>query len=341
MGRGGGRPRPLPGTARRRGAGLPRPVVHAPRWRARGPAGRPWRRSRRRCVGGRVVLSSCHGVMHTVGRTYALARGAVALGPPGRCSPRSRPRVQRRLRPRPRHGRGPSLDVREPRKAGEGAPTRATVPALQLRPRPSATRSCVSTATARAALGLCRALGEPAPDCAQGAYHDYWFAVVGADDAELPAWRCAIRAFCARSAGGVVRPCGNRAFVDDRPAGIVVDSRSTSRCSAATSPACNGRDASPQWSVIGPPDRRCNSALRGARARGGCGAASAARRCRTCSASRRQRSSTDRPCELFTGATRAACYRWLGKTIAVVTDGDFADSGCPQARGVGSRAAVP
>jgi hypothetical protein len=35
-------------------------------------------------------------------------------------------------------------------------------------------------------------------------------------------------------------------------------------------------------------------------------------------------------CELFSGEPREACYRWLGKTIAVVTDGAFADDGCPQ-----------
>jgi hypothetical protein len=35
-------------------------------------------------------------------------------------------------------------------------------------------------------------------------------------------------------------------------------------------------------------------------------------------------------CELFAGATRGACYRWLGKTLAVLTDGEFARIGCPQ-----------
>jgi hypothetical protein len=35
-------------------------------------------------------------------------------------------------------------------------------------------------------------------------------------------------------------------------------------------------------------------------------------------------------CELFAGATRGACYRWLGKTLAVLTDGEFARTGCPQ-----------
>jgi hypothetical protein len=35
-------------------------------------------------------------------------------------------------------------------------------------------------------------------------------------------------------------------------------------------------------------------------------------------------------CDLFRGPTRAACYRWLGKTLAVVTDGAFGKSGCPE-----------
>jgi hypothetical protein len=42
-------------------------------------------------------------------------------------------------------------------------------------------------------------------------------------------------------------------------------------------------------------------------------------------------------CELFAGATRAACYRWLGKTLAVVTDGRFAREGCPQLDSAASR----
>ena len=55
------------------------------------------------------------------------------------------------------------------------------------------------------ALELCRALGPAAaPDCAQGAYHDYWFAVVGADDAKLPDEAVTDpRALCAATAGAV------------------------------------------------------------------------------------------------------------------------------------------
>jgi hypothetical protein len=35
-------------------------------------------------------------------------------------------------------------------------------------------------------------------------------------------------------------------------------------------------------------------------------------------------------CEHFAAEARAACYRWLGKALAVVTDGRFERSGCPQ-----------
>ena len=35
-------------------------------------------------------------------------------------------------------------------------------------------------------------------------------------------------------------------------------------------------------------------------------------------------------CAVFVGAPRAACLRWLGKTLAVLTDGKFARRGCPR-----------
>jgi hypothetical protein len=35
-------------------------------------------------------------------------------------------------------------------------------------------------------------------------------------------------------------------------------------------------------------------------------------------------------CRLFGGGARAACYRWLGKALAVVTDGKFGREGCPR-----------
>lgn len=37
-----------------------------------------------------------------------------------------------------------------------------------------------------------------------------------------------------------------------------------------------------------------------------------------------------RRCDLFDRTVAATCYRWLGKTLAVLTDGAFETAGCPQ-----------
>ena len=35
-------------------------------------------------------------------------------------------------------------------------------------------------------------------------------------------------------------------------------------------------------------------------------------------------------CEIFAPRVKRGCYEWLGKTIAVVTDGEFTRNGCPE-----------
>ena len=44
-------------------------------------------------------------------------------------------------------------------------------------------------------------------------------------------------------------------------------------------------------------------------------------------------------CGRFARAARGACYRWLGKAVAVVTDGAFAEDGCPALRSAAGRRA--
>jgi len=36
-----------------------------------------------------------------------------------------------------------------------------------------------------------------------------------------------------------------------------------------------------------------------------------------------------RPCDGFAEETTLACYRWLGKVLAVMTNGEFESFGCP------------
>ena len=184
------------------------------------------------------------------------------------------------------------------------------------------------------ALELCRALGpRSAPDCAQGAYHDYWFAVVGADDAGLPDGAVTEpRALCGTQPAEFVRPCWYRAYVDNRPAGIVPDSPEHFEVLCDGLAGLQRAGCVTAVSVIGPADpaeqlRLCASlpaavdgasCVRGTKVQNLLGSTTA------------EWVALIGRCELFRGTTRAACYRWLGKTLAVVTDGEFGTRGCPE-----------
>jgi hypothetical protein len=183
------------------------------------------------------------------------------------------------------------------------------------------------------ALQLCRALGpSAAPDCAQGAYHDYWFAVAGADDASLPDQAVRDpRVLCGDQPAVFVRPCWYRAFVDNRPAGVEVDSPEHLEV------LCEGLDGLQRSAcitgvaVIGPAEPAvqleicaalatpadAGSCIRGTKVQNLLGSSIAAY------------VDLIGRCEQFRDATRRGCYRWLGKTLAVVTDGRFLRSGCP------------
>ena len=180
------------------------------------------------------------------------------------------------------------------------------------------------------ALELCRKLGEQAPDCAQGAFHDYWFSVGGYDDAPKQADPVTDPAIlCGQQAKEFVRPCWYRAFVDNRPAEPVTRATDLDRL-------CRGlaglqREACiTAAEVIGPADPRAQMALcygykgddalacvRGIKAQNFLGRGSdiyvyLIQRCDGFGEDR----------------VRLGCYRWLGKEIAVLTNGDFERSGC-------------
>jgi hypothetical protein len=44
-------------------------------------------------------------------------------------------------------------------------------------------------------------------------------------------------------------------------------------------------------------------------------------------------------CDGFPAATRLECYRWLGKTLAVLTNGGFEQYGCASVADAGARRA--
>jgi hypothetical protein len=184
-------------------------------------------------------------------------------------------------------------------------------------------------------VGACRKLRVYSADCAQGAFHDYWIALRGADGTErLTGVATSPRSVC-NGRFFFVRGCWYRYFLEQpgrpaartpadvvRPCGALRPLQ-RSGCVAGVAVTIEG-DALQQLAVC----RQLRavdaaSCLRGAAVQGYAGRPAAQARLL-------------RSCARFASGARAACYSWLGRTLAVVTDGRFS---CAAAERASSRAA--
>jgi hypothetical protein len=280
------------------------------------------------------LLTNCHVVMHTVGRTYARDAGVTLATLMDYLPADNDPGCPAGFA----HGLvtavAPEIDASRPREA-------ATVCA------DAETRfqrySCIHgfghafmrlyEDLLEPALELCAALGPDAPDCAQGAYHDYWFAVVGADDATLPGEAVTDpRRLCGAQPAAFVRPCWYRAFIESRPDGFQVEAAED------LDALCEGLDGLQREAcvtaaaVIGPSDPAAQLRI--------CAAVADPSDAASCIRGTKVQNLLDAPmrdhvaliggCARFAGATRDFCHRWLGRTLAVLTNGEFGRAGCPQ-----------
>ena len=292
---------------------------------------------------GGFVLANCHGVMHTVGRTYALDEG-LSLEDLQDVLPRSNdPGCSAGFAHGLVTGVAPSIDIRRPSRAADVCADAGT------RYRRYSCVHGLGHAFMRIygdrlppALRLCRALGAgTSPDCAQGAYHDYWFAVAGADEASLPAGASTDpRVLCAGQPRAFVRPCWYRAFVDNRPEGIVVDSAVHLDVLCRDLAGLQREACITGAAVIGPADPEQQLELCA-----GLDATDAVACIRGTKAQNLLGATTDayvrllRRCDVFSAAVRTACYQWLGKAVNVLTDGAFAEEGCPALQAADARRA--
>jgi hypothetical protein len=281
---------------------------------------------------GPSLVADCHGIMHTVGRTYAREAGLDLASLMDHLPQSNDPGCTAGFA----HGMvtaiAPDIDPTRPGEAVRvcgGARTRYQ------------NYSCIhgfGHAFMRIygdelepALHLCRALGpRAAADCAQGAYHDYWFAVVGADDAALSEEPVRDpRELCGAAPADFVRPCWYRAWIEDLD-GLCAELRGVQREACITAA-----------SVIGPSDPAAQIAL--------CADLASASDAASCVRGVKVQNLLGRPagefvelldrCSLLRGPAGGACYRWLGKTVAVLTDGAFARTGCPRLREAAARRA--
>jgi hypothetical protein len=192
------------------------------------------------------LLGDCHGLMHTVGREFA-AEQQVTLASLMTYLPQSNePGCTAGFAHGLVTGVAPQIDLSRPAEAASVCDDTDTRYQRY---------SCIhgfGHAFMRLvredldeALRLCAALGDAsAPDCAQGSFHDYWFAVIGADDTEPPEEISDDRASCA--ARRIPSSCARAGTA--RSSTIAPTSPSTaqrtSRRSAPDSGASSGRRAS-------------------------------------------------------------------------------------------------
>ncbi len=287
------------------------------------------------------LLPNCHGLMHTVGREYAAARG-VTLATLMEHLPRSNdPGCPAGFA----HG---VISAIAPELGGEGVVAVGVCDEAETRYQRYSCRHGFGHAFMRAygeelgpALALCRSLGPPAPECAQGVFHDYWFSVAGFDGTE-PAEDDPVtdpRELCAAQREEFVRACWHRAFLESRPAGFETAAAAEIEALCAGLAGVQRSGCVTAASAVGPPQPARQLAL--CSELDGADAVSCIRGVKV------QNLLNDpeetyveeiRYCDLFYRLVRRACYRWYGQALAVLTDGRF--DGCAELDPEAARARV-
>jgi len=189
------------------------------------------------------------------------------------------------------------------------------------------------------ALPFCRQLGPTAaPDCAQGAFHDYWISRSGRDGTKRdPGASSSPRIICGGQPHDFVMPCWYRVFLEQPPASRVDTATDIQRL-------CRGLvDVQRSGCIAG-------AALSGATS----DPFQLAMLCRTLSGRdvvsclrsvpvEQIAGSPSRQVELIqtcagvAGLAQGGCYEWLGRALTVVTNGRFEES-CGRLRYEATRA---
>ena len=281
-------------------------------------------------VGG-FLESACHSLMHEVGRTWAKRHG-VTVGTLYEYVPRSNdPGCSGGFGMGMAMYLGPKL-VLEPR---------TMLATCDRQPTRFREYTCIHGAghafmrgfhgTLVPAVRACEQLGPlNAPDCSQGAFHDYWISLGGGDGTQASGTlETSPRAVC--GAFTFKRPCWYRYFWERKPSTRVYRSKDIldlcGRLEGLQRAGCIGGASLLASRERDPVDhsRMCQglagtdtyNCLRGVNV--------PALRSKVFEQLRLVRTCADLP-----RTTRAWCYGWFGRTLGVVTDGRFRTSGCSQ-----------
>jgi hypothetical protein len=283
-------------------------------------------------AGGGYLESACHMMMHQVGRMYA-RKHHITLANLQRYLPRSND-------PGCSAGFGMGMVLTLGPQIGRLGPQGAIKLCMQA-PTRYRSYTCVHTlghAYMRLyheqlpfAVQACRALpSSQAPDCAQGAYHDYWLSIAGRDATtkQKHGVRSA-RVLCARAIPSFVRPCWYRYFLELPPKTVPTNA-------AGVRSLCTGLKARQRAGCIGAASlitsadpfiqiRICDK-LKGADTIS-CLYGMNIQNVATARGSKRVK--LIERCATLRRSAQGACYEWLGTTLSVVTNGRFRTLACP------------
>jgi hypothetical protein len=182
------------------------------------------------------------------------------------------------------------------------------------------------------AVNACTRLGPRfAADCAQGAFHDYWISLRGADDAESPLDPVrSPRKLCKRYARYALA-CWYRYWIEQAPGPVIVEVKDLLRlCRGLTGMQRAGCIAGAGKDIYDTPvaQTRMCAQLRAADALA-ClrGVANQSYEGRP-----RREVALFRECARMPAGARAGCAEWFGKTFNVLENGRFLRGGCPRVR---------
>jgi hypothetical protein len=280
-----------------------------------------------RALGG-TVEASCHVLMHQVGREFARDRRLTLEGLQ-RYVPRSNdPNCSAGF------GMGMVMYLGPQIIRSGGREAAQTCARLPTRYREYTCVHGLGHALLRAyhgdlgtAVRACRALRPSfAPDCAQGVFHDYWISLRGADGTTRPRGKLSPRTLCDGRLT-YIRPCWYRYFLE-QPLGPLVRNAADLRaaCRGLTGLERYGCISGATLTVSSDPFEQLGVCARlAAHDAEACvrGVADQALAGRTA-----QQLQLIRRCARVVTAAQRDCYDWLGRTLAVVTNGAFRGLGC-------------
>lgn len=177
------------------------------------------------------------------------------------------------------------------------------------------------------AVRACTRLGPRfAPDCAQGAFHDYWIALRGADDATSPVHAVrSPRRLCAQYARYALA-CWYRYWIEQQPGPVILGARDLLRlCRGLRGVQRAGCIAGASKDVYDTPAGQARLCARLDAAPDALACLRGVANQAYAGEPRRERA-LFAVCEQMPAGARAGCGAWLGKTFAVLENGRFACS---------------